>query len=225
MHPVYKNLKTCSHPLFIKNQTAERMLPAINFEHGLHYHFKVRFHCPCLSGSLVLRRSLNTTCKGNIIKHVVGKLKLLAIATTETLPAWLDLFTFQIEAGRCLSVSFHELLDTTDGISESTLNNSLTFWPQTQRLVQSWQYQTGTQNQWPILLGKIKSRTLRRQIIAPMRLGGRESTGSLGPSRDQQRSWHKQIQSLQYQWLGYPNTHSCHQHNFLPFRSSPKPSP
>lgn len=95
---IYKKCKTCSNSLFIKNQTADRMLPAINFRHGLCYHFKVRLHWPCLSGSLVSRRSLNTAHEGNIIKHVLGKLKLLAISTTEKLLSCLDSFTLQTEA-------------------------------------------------------------------------------------------------------------------------------
>lgn len=134
------------------------MLPAINFRHGLHYHFKVRFHWPCLSGSLVLR-SLNTAHKGNIIKYVLGKVKLLAIATTEKLcfPASTHLSSREKQ----MSFSKHSWAAsyTTDGILESTLKNSLTFWPQIQRLVQfRWHW-------WPVLSGSIKRRTPKRKIM------------------------------------------------------------
>lgn len=71
------------------------MLPAINFRRGSHYHFKVRFPWPCLTGSLVLRRSLSTA---HIIRRALAKLKLLATAQTPPL-ACLDPPTLQSEAG------------------------------------------------------------------------------------------------------------------------------
>lgn len=140
------------------------MLPAINFRHGLHYHFKVRFHWPCLSGSLVLR-SLNTARKGNIIKHVLGKVKSHAIATNEKL--FYPALTHLPSREKQVSFSKHSWAArySSDGIPESTLRNSLTFWPQIQRLVQSRWRQVKTRNQWPILSGRIKSRTPKRQIM------------------------------------------------------------
>lgn len=218
MHHIYKNVKICSNPLFIKNQTAERMIPAINFQHGLHYHFKVRFHWPCLSGSLVLR-SLNTALKGNIIKHVLGKVKSLAIATTEKL--FYPALTHLPPREKQVSFSKRSWAARYIPLMEYLSLPLQTVWPSDHR---SKDWSSPDDTRW-------KHKTSDQYFQEGLKVEhqrGKLCTKGAGGRRKRSRSWpqqrsaailthkittlhapHKEAKPLQYQCLGYSNIHAA----------------
>lgn len=194
------------------------MLPAINFQHGLHYNFKVRFHWPCLSGSLFSRRSLNAAHKGNIIKYVLGKLKLLAITTTEKVcqPASTHL------PSRQKQVSFSEHSPatryTTHGILKSTLNE---VWPSDHRSKHwcgpddAWgEHKPSDQYFWE----KLKAEHLKVKLCTKGAGVGRKGRHCWPRQRSAAVLTHgitttclyraRKIWPLRYQQLGYPDTYA-----------------
>lgn len=120
-------------------------------------------------------------------------MKLLAIAATEKLcyPALTHLLSREKQVSFSKPSWAARYGTYSDGILEPTLKNSLTFWPQIQRLTQSQRYQLKTQN--PYFQEGLKVEHLKRQIMHQRRLKGEERAVTLGPSRDQQQSWQTKL--------------------------------